>query len=329
MFATNKFILRNSIKIFSLFLTLLIISCNDDANTRPIIPAEITYFSFSTAFNPSLKEDLNLTFGGVNTFTGSFDYECDVENLVASFEFVGDNVTVNGVVQEKFISSNNFTTTLEYVVSGLTNNNSKSYFIEISYLIELPRILIDTNNTLIDSKDDYVEGFVTVKGGLKFGDLATQKMKIRGRGNSTWSHPKKPYQLKFGEKTPMLNMAEDKKWLFLAEYSDKSLIRNKISLDLGAMSRLAYTPKGEYAEVFLNGKYNGTYLITQKVEVKSNRLNLPNNGYLIEIDQLGRLDADDVYFEPTAYKLNHGSVFNIKEPSVAIDSPEYLLIKNI
>lgn len=75
---------------------------------------------------------------------------------------------------------------------------------------------------------------------------------------------KKPYQLKADSKSPMLNMLEDKKWLFLAEYSDKSLIRNKISLDLGAMSRLEYTPKGEYAEVFLNDEYNGTYLITQK-----------------------------------------------------------------
>jgi hypothetical protein len=163
---------------------------------------------------------------------------------------------------------------------------------------------------------------------LGFESITMQEMKIRGRGNSTWDHPKKPNQLKVDSKTPMLNMLADKKWLFLAEYSDKSLIRNKISLDIGAMSRLEYTGKGEYAEVFLNYEYNGTYLIAQKVEVKSNRLNLPDNGYLVEIDQDYRLDADDVFFQPTIFTQIHSeNVFNIKEPSLDYNTAEFNLIK--
>lgn len=122
-------------------------------------------------------------------------------------------------------------------------------------------------------------------------------MKIKGRGNSTWFlHPKKAYQLKFEDKTPILSMPQDKKWLFLAEYSDKSLMRNKISLDFGHISYLDYTSKAEYAEVFLNDVYNGTYLIAQKVEESNNRLDIPDDGYLIEIDQDHRIDDDDVFF---------------------------------
>jgi hypothetical protein len=290
---------------------------------------EMKSFSFLAELNPTLTQDVHLTFDGVDTFSAAVNELCAIENLVASYTFIGGNVLVNSNVQVTGESSNNFNKPVVYVASNIENSATKSFYVEISYFTGLPRILINTNNTPINSKDDYVDGFVTVKGGLGFEDIAMQEMKIRGRGNSTWGHPKKPYQLKADSKSPMLNMLEDKKWLFLAEYSDKSLIRNKISLDLGAMSRLEYTPKGEYAEVFLNDEYNGTYLITQKVEVKSNRLNLPDNGYLVEIDQDYRLDADDVFFKPTIFTQKHNeNVFNIKEPSVDYNTAAFDLIKD-
>ncbi|ARV15184.1 CotH kinase family protein [Polaribacter sp. SA4-12] len=294
------------------------------------LPIEMTSFSFLSEFNSTLTQDINLTFDGVDTYSGSVNYLCNIEALVASFEIVGGSVKVNDIEQTTGVNGNDFNKVLAYIVSNNTTTDSKTYYIEISYFTGLPRILINTNNAAIDSKENYVEGSVTVKGGLYFEDLTTQEMKIRGRGNSTWFlHPKKPYQLKFGDKTPMLGMEEDKKWLFLAEYSDKSLMRNKISLDLGAMSNLEYTPKAEYAEVFLNDKYNGTYLVTQKVEVKTNRLNLPDNGYLIEIDQDHRIDVDDVFFQPTIFSQFHSTnVFNIKEPSVDYNSAAFNLIKN-
>tara|TARA_B110000881_G_C18581671_1_gene522152 strand:+ start:183 stop:2033 length:1851 start_codon:yes stop_codon:yes gene_type:complete len=290
---------------------------------------EMKSFSFLAELNPTLTQDVHLTFDGVDTFSAAVNELCAIENLVASYTFIGGNVLVNSNVQVTGESSNNFNKPVVYVASNVENSATKSFYVEISYFTGLPRILINTNNTPINSKDDYVDGFVTVKGGLGFEDIAMQEMKIRGRGNSTWGHPKKPYQLKADSKSPMLNMLEDKKWLFLAEYSDKSLIRNKISLDLGAMSRLEYTPKGEYAEVFLNDEYNGTYLITQKVEVKSNRLNLPDNGYLVEIDQDYRLDADDIFFKPTIFTQKHNeNVFNIKEPSVDYNTAAFDLIKD-
>jgi len=292
-------------------------------------PIEMKSFSFLSELNPTLTQDVNLTFDGVDTFSAAVNELCDIEQLVASYDVVGGLVQVNSIEQATGISSNDFNKPVTYKVANTSNTSTQNFYIEISYFTGLPRILINTDNAPIVSKEDYVAGFVSVKGGLGFEDLEAQEMKIKGRGNSTWDHPKKPFQLKFSDKTAMLTMAKDKKWLFLAEYSDKSLIRNKIALDLGAMSRLDYTPKGEYAEVFLNNEYNGTYLITQKVEVKSNRLNLPDNGYLIEIDQDHRVDADDVFFQPTIYTQRYGSnVFNIKEPSVDYNTAAFNLIKD-
>jgi len=299
----------------------------DPTTTNPVV--ELSSFSILAEHNPSLTENVVLTFDGTDTYTAAIRYICDIDQLVATYDFNGGNVTVNDSVQTNSQTANNFNKRVAYKFYDVANAEFESFFVEISYFTGLPIININTNNQLIDSKDDYVNGFVTVQGGLGFEDIQNQEIKIRGRGNSTWLHPKKPYQLKFSDKTPFLGMAKDKKWIFLAEYSDKSLMRNKIALEMGAISALDWTPASEYAEVFVNQVYSGTYLITQKVEVKSNRLDLPDNGYLVEIDQDYRLDDDEVFFQPTIFTQNYESnVFNIKEPEVVLDSSEYNIIKD-
>jgi len=184
---------------------------------------------------------------------------------------------------------------------------------------DLPVVYINTENQeLINSTDVYVLGTVTVESGFSVkGDsllsgLDSLSMKIRGRGNSTWvTHPKKPYQMKLDDKAEFLGMPNDKKWLFLAEHSDKTMLRNAIALEMGYASTLDWTPLGEFAEVYINGLYNGTYFITQKVEEKSNRVDIGNEGFLLEIDQLERLDEDDHYVSS-----NQFPVINVKEPNI-------------
>lgn len=151
---------------------------------------EMKSFSFLAELNPTLTQDVHLTFDGVDTFSAAVNELCAIENLVASYTFIGGNVLVNSNVQVTGESSNNFNKPVVYVASNVENSATKSFYVEISYFTGLPRILINTNNTPINSKDDYVDGFVTVKGGLGFEDIAMQEMKIRGRGNSTWGHPK-------------------------------------------------------------------------------------------------------------------------------------------
>ena len=184
----------------------------------------------------------------------------------------------------------------------------------------------------IDSKEDYVEGVASIIGGENYPDLVEAEMKIKGRGNSTWWQGgvwgKKPYQIKFDDKTEVLNIPKDKKWVLLAELSDKSLIRNKISREMGDISRFDYVPKAEYVELFINDQHAGTYLIGQKVEESKNRVNVGDKGYLIEIDQTNRIDEDDVYFTTDGWSKFPSNLFNIKEPSLELNSSEYNLIKN-
>ena len=208
----------------------------------------------------------------------------------------------------------------------------KAEFFNPDQFTGLPIIYVNTNGVAIDSKEDYVEGVASIIGGENYPDLVEAEMKIKGRGNSTWWQGgvwgKKPYQIKFDDKTEILNIPKDKKWVLLAELSDKSLIRNKISREMGDISRFDYVPKAEYVELFINDQHAGTYLIGQKVEESKNRVNVGDKGYLIEIDQTNRIDEDDVYFTTDGWSKFPSNLFNIKEPSLELNSNEYNLIKN-
>ena len=63
-------------------------------------------------------------------------------------------------------------------------------------------------------------------------------MRIRGRGNSTWGMPKKPVKLKFDTKSEVLGMPAEKDWALLANYADKSLLRNSLGMEISIAVRL-------------------------------------------------------------------------------------------
>lgn len=219
------------------------------------------------------------------------------------------------------------------------SKNIKAEFFNPQDFTGLPILYVDTEGTEINSKEDYVEGSVSIIGSNDFPDLSSAEMKIKGRGNSTWwqggigrpDNMKKPFQIKFGDKTKVLNMPKDKKWVLLAEISDISLIRNKIVREIANMGSFDYVPQAEYTELFINNKHAGTYLIGQKVEESKNRVNIGDDGYLVEIDTdaHGRIEEDDVYFRSNVWSSHYkDGVFNIKEPSLDFDSEKFNLIKD-
>ena len=244
--------------------------------------------------------------------------------MVASFDHTGSGVRVNNNLQISGETVNDFAQIQNYSVST-SDGKLGQYEVDITYFTGLPIIYLETTNgEEIDSKEDYFTGSVSMEGSRYFTDLSSTTMKIRGRGNSTWGiHPKKPFQLKFDDKTEMLGMPKDKKWIFLAEFSDKTLIRNKIAFEMGYLSRLDWTPQSVFTEVVINGSYNGTYNISQKVEESDNRVLLGDTGYLLEIDQLGRLDPDDVYFRTKKFLIN------IKEPKTEYNSNEFNYVNEL
>ena len=318
-FSSIKFVISS----IAIVVAILLFSCNKSPDIPPDMEGtEITDFYFLKGNNPSISNDIQLTKEGAS-FVGRVPYGTDITNLIATYRHDGYKVYVNNIEQINGVTSNNFTNVVTFVVKT-SDAREKNFSVDVTYFTGLPIVDINTNGVPIISKDYEIPGFIKTVGGRNYTSLNTTQMAIRGRGNSTWwIHPKKPYQIKFSSKTKLLDMPEDKKWVLLAEYSDKTLLRNKIAFEMGYISKLNWTPKCEFAEVFINNSYNGTYNVTQKVEESSNRVAIGSNGFLLEIDQLDRLDPGDVYFYSSDFLVN------IKAPTVVNNDTQFNYIKNL
>jgi hypothetical protein len=154
----------------------------------------------------------------------------------------------------------------------------------------------------------------------------TSSAQIRGRGNSTWySFEKKPYRLRFDKNTSILGMPEAKNYVLLAEYSDKSLMRNVITQKMvSMMPNLPYTNQTRFVELYINNEYLGVYVLTEHVEVHPNKFfieSIPgelNTGYFLEKDMR-------LYESGTApgfdWFVISGHPYEIKEPDTS--DPNY------
>ena len=148
----------------------------------------------------------------------------------------------------------------------------------------LAQINFDTDGGVpITSKEDYVTGVLTVNGQDEFDDLVIDA-KIRGRGNSTWGFSKKPYKIKLDSDAPVLGMAPEKDWVLLANYIDGTHLLNGVGMKIGQLLDMPFTNTIVPVEVTINNRYQGLYMLTEQVEVKTNRINVGADGILLNLD---------------------------------------------
>ena len=181
----------------------------------PSAPA-MNDFMFMASQNTQLDETLRGVITGDKIFLRTPEV-IDIGNLAATFVIDGETVTINGNEQVSGVTTNDFSQPVTYTITN-SAGTSKQYTVEVMQFTGLPVINLTTDNgNAITNRDDYTTGTVSVFGNGVVSDLDKMTMEIRGRGNSTWGMPKKPYQMKLSSKREFLDMENDKKWLFLAE----------------------------------------------------------------------------------------------------------------
>ena len=152
----------------------------------------------------------------------------------------------------------------------------------------LPIVMVNTaNGDDIKSKDTWMEGS-TLTIINSDGEAINTIGKVKGRGNNTWALPKKPYAIKFSKKQTPFGFPANKDWILLAEYYDRTLLRTAFMSAVSRAVGIDWTINYEYVNLFLNGKYNGVYVLTDKVEKSSNRIDIEDDGFIIE---------EDVYYQ--------------------------------
>ena len=155
---------------------------------------------------------------------------------------------------------------------------------------ELPALFItlDDGKTLDNvGKSNYVSCTVSAVGSDLYPDIIDAAGGIKGRGNFSWETPKKPYNLKFETKTDLFGMGRAKKWVLIANYWDKTMLRNYITLTMAKEMGFKYALDVQFIDLYVGGKYMGNYLLSEKVETGKRRIKIEekNGGVLFEIEQ--------------------------------------------
>jgi CotH protein. len=130
---------------------------------------------------------------------------------------------------------------------------------------ELKKVNRSKENVITEGRAVYTEadGTVSCDGEL------TQ---LKGRGNDTFRYSKKPYQFKLKKKASLSGMGAAKTWVLLANWVDVSLLRNRIVLDMSREIGLKNAVGCVPADVWINGAYQGLYLLTEKIQIGKERI---------------------------------------------------------
>ena len=267
-------------------------------------------FSFTKGINPFLKKDYTCT---VTNEKIESRIPSSSKSLIATFETKAKGILINGVPQVSEITLNDFSKPVTYTLVS-ESGFKKTYSVNITWASAIPQITIVTENqTPITSKDDYLNANITIEGN-DWGENYTGTTRIRGRGNSTWDMPKKPYRLKLDESVPLLGLQTEKDWVLLANYIDPTLMLNAVAFKIGQLLQLQHTNNAIPVDLTINSKYIGNYMLTEQVELSASRVNIDKtDGVLLELD----LNYDEAFkFTSNHYKLP----VMVKDPDVGSDS---------
>lgn len=288
--------------VFPAFLFLLC-NCSDD-NKEPEVIENLTLSTSSLTF---------VAAGESHTFTITSNAKWEIEKNSADTWYTvtpqsGEgNMEITVKAEEnaegkELKSQLKIKTKTAASILAITQSVGELYF---------PLLTITTENSQpITSKETYINATLVIQSrdnkGAVIEKIFDQKTEIRGRGNSTWGMEKKPYRLKLNKSVEVLGMPKNKHWVLLANYSDKTLMRNELAFEISRRMGFVYTPRMKYVDVQLNGNYIGNYMLGEHIRVDENRVNIAElkatdsnitGGYLLEIDSRAKDDPTAVWFK--------------------------------
>lgn len=176
---------------------------------------------------------------------------------------------------------------------------------------DLPIIVINTGGQAIPNEPKIVASFSLISNSAGKRNAVTDapvysgKIGIEQRGaTSRQLFPKKPYGIELRDATgqtsasvSLLGMPAESDWVMNAVYNDKTLVREALTYDLNRKISSVYTPRFRYCELLLDGKYEGIYILFEKIKRDKNRIDMATlkktdvsgdeltGGYLLKVDK--------------------------------------------
>lgn len=253
VFATSIVLVKNDKKHVVLFLYN---KQDEEITIYPFNKENVDYYVIPSGFE---IKDFFFNKQDVYCDDSIFDFNCVKQNEIIEIKVDGKNKNI----------------------CFLLTDNTPTLFIktidkDIEYINADKNNIANINTLFYNSK------------GKKIND--NLKGTINGRGHATWQRNKKPYILKFNKEISFFGYNEAKKWILLA--NDDTNLNNKIVYDFANKTKLEWSPKCDYINLYVNGEYLGLYLLSEKVEISSNRLSANDNEVLFKREFVDRLDLD-------------------------------------
>ena len=195
-------------------------------------------------------------------------------------------------------------------VSGISTSN-------------LPLVVINTNGkTIIDAAKISAtmkvisNGTGQVNRPTDVGNIYNGNIGIEIRGAYSSSLPQKPYGIETRDASganlnvSLLGMPAENDWILLANYNDKTFMRNTLAYELSR--RLGhYAPRTRMVEVIVNNEYQGIYILMEKIKRDKGRVDIAkltnldisgdnvSGGYIFKIDYYDSSNSWQSNFRPT------------------------------
>ncbi len=245
-------------------------------------------------------------------------------------EIIVENATENQFITKPFLKKGN----ISYFRCKVFNNDTKqemdSSKISVIGYSGLPILFIDTKDgSDVEDRENWKEMNLTLLSN-KYGNI-TIGGKIKGRGNTSWYFPKKPYTIKFSDNQSLLGMNEGKKFVLVNNYIDKSLLRNSFVSYIGNnIFNSHWQPSFEFCDVIFNGEYKGVYILGESIKIDKKRIDIQSlkktvlgNGK--DLNKDGIIDKEDGGFiceVNNKFDENYNFSINSSFPIVSLKDPD-------
>lgn len=266
-----------------------------DQALQDINKVTLAYFEFLHADNPyQLVEDVKCEIAGDSVV-------CWVPNimpnkvLIPQFSYQGKSLTIGGKAVESGVTSIDFSKPQKLTVTS--DLLSKDYTVYVYSYTGLPMVWLTTNNREDISVSDLVyEAKLKIVENARTrgaGDVIEANARLKAIGPLSWVSSKldgssqmgkNNYRFTINAAYSVLDDPMNTTWELLSNAKDATMLHTQTGFHLGKISNLHFTPHFHFADLMLNERYFGTYLLGESIDYTNNRTGVESNGFIVKID---------------------------------------------
>lgn len=266
-----------------------------DQALQDINKVALVYFEFLHADNPyQLVEDVKCEIAGDSVV-------CWVPNimpnkvLIPRFSYQGKSLTIGGKAVESGVTSIDFGKPQKLTVTS--DLLSKDYTVYVYSYTGLPMVWLTTSNWEDISVSDLVyEAKLKIVENARTrgaGDVIEANARLKAIGPLSWVSSKldgssqmgkNNYRFTINAAYSVLGDPMNTTWELLSNAKDATMLHTQTGFHLGRISNLHFTPHFHFADLMLNERYFGTYLLGESIDYTNNRTGVESNGFIVKID---------------------------------------------